>query len=178
MDRRALSIAEAILFASGEAVELDRLASALETDCDSAREILRMLSDEYTEQNRGLRIVEVGNSFRMCTNPRYTSALRRMFDLPPKRKLTPAMLETLAIVAVRQPVTKSEIEEIRGVSADHAVNRLMQWGLVTEAGRGTTPGKPILFCLTDECLVHFGFKNMDEIKEAFTSLDKTTSADK
>lgn len=151
--------AEAILFAAGEAVELKSLASALEIDTNTARAIVANLADRY--YGRGIRIIQVGDSYQMCTNEDCFDSIKRLYQAPQRKTLSTTLLETLAIVAYRQPVTKAQIEEIRGVSAEHAVNKLVEYNLVKEVGRQDAPGKPILFGTTDEFLRYFGFKSLE-----------------
>lgn len=151
--------AEAILFAAGEAVELRALASALEQDTRTMHAIMQDLVDDY--QNRGIQIIEVGESYQMCTKADYFDSIKKLYQAPKRKVLSTTLLETLAIIAYSQPITKGQIEEIRGVSADHAVNKLVEYGLVDEAGRLDAPGRPILFGTTEEFLRYFGFKNLE-----------------
>lgn len=151
--------AEAILFAAGEAVELRSLAAALEQDTRTMHAIMQELKDDY--QSRGVQIIEIGESYQMCTNAEYFDSIKKLYQAPKRKVLSTTLLETLAIIAYSQPVTKAQIEEIRGVSADHAVNKLVEYGLVDEAGRLDAPGKPILFGTTEEFLRYFGFKNLE-----------------
>lgn len=151
--------AEAILFAAGEAVELKAIATALEQDVKTMGAVMAELADDY--QNRGIKLIQVGESWQMCTNADYFDSIRRLYQAPKRKVLSTTLLETLAIVAYRQPVTKGQIEEIRGVSADHAVNKLVEYGLVDEVGRLDVPGRPILFGTTDEFLRYFGFKTLE-----------------
>lgn len=151
--------AEAILFAAGEAVELKAIAAALEQDTKTMKAIMVDLIDDYS--GKGVNIIQVGESYQMCTSPEFFDSIRKLYMAPKRKVLSTTLLETLAIIAYRQPVTKAQIEEIRGVSADHAVNKLVEYGLVDEAGRLDAPGKPILFGTTDEFLRYFGFKDVD-----------------
>ncbi len=159
------SAIEAILFASGEAVPLSRIADAVETDEKTVYYIIQNLSDKYETSNRGIRITEINGAYQMCTNPEYYNYIQALLSSPKKKILTQALLETLAIIAYKQPVTKSQIEEIRGVNADHAVNKLMEYNLVIEKGRLDAPYKPILFGTSDEFLRYFGFKDINSLPE-------------
>jgi len=154
---------EAVLFALGEAVPLAKLAAAAGVDAKTARALLKNLSDKYAEENRGIRVIEADGAFQMCTDARFIPNIEGVLRIPPKRALTQALLETLAIVAYRQPVTKAQIEEIRGVNADHAVNKLMEYGLIDEAGRQDAPGRPILFATTGEFLKHYGYAKLADL---------------
>ncbi len=155
--------AEAILFAAGEAVDIKDLASALEQDIKTMRSIMQELCDDY--ENRGISIIQIDDSYQMCTRDEYFDSIKKLYQAPKRKVLSTTLLETLAIIAYRQPVTKAQIEEIRGVSADHAVNKLVEYELVDEVGRLDAPGKPILFGTTDEFLRYFGFKAVESMPE-------------
>lgn len=154
---------EAILFASGEAVEISRIAEALGVAEELARIILLGLMRKHEVQGSGFEIIEIDGKFQMRTNPKYYRYVRALMKLPEKRELTGVLLETLAIIAYLQPVTKSKIEEIRGFSADHAVNRLIELGLAAEKGRLDAPGRPVLLGTTEEFLRRFGLVNLSEL---------------
>ncbi|MBQ8940311.1 MAG: SMC-Scp complex subunit ScpB [Firmicutes bacterium] len=155
--------AEAILFAAGEAVDIKDLASALEQDVKTMHSIMQELMDDY--ENRGISIIQIDDSYQMCTRDEYFDSIKKLYQAPKRKVLSTTLLETLAIIAYRQPVTKAQIEEIRGVSADHAVNKLVEYELVDEVGRLDAPGKPILFGTTDEFLRYFGFKAVESMPE-------------
>jgi len=149
--------AEAVLFAAGDAVSLPRIALAIGQDVKTTKSIMGKLMDKYHAEKRGIELIEVSDSYQLRTNAKYYDAVRLLLQNPQKKSLTPPLMETLAIIAYRQPVTKPQIEEIRGVDAAFAVNRLVELGLVCEKGRDNAPGKPILFGTTDDFLKHFGF---------------------
>ena len=128
-------IIEAILFTMGESVELDKIAAVIEHDENTTRKIIHNMMDRYEEENRGIRIIELEDSFQMCTKKETYEYLIRIAKQPKRYVLTEVLLETLSIVAYKQPVTKLEIEKIRGVKSDHAVNKLVEFGLVEEVGR-------------------------------------------
>ena len=131
---------EAILFAMGEAVELPRIARAIRQDPTTTENIIRNMMIRYQEEERGIQIIELENSFQLCTKKEYYDSLIRIAAQPKKPTLTDVMLETLSIIAYKQPVTKAEIEKIRGVKCDHAINKLMDYDLVRELGRLDAPG--------------------------------------
>lgn len=157
------AVVESLLFISGEAVSLSAIAQTIEMDKATARAIIQSLADKYEEEQRGIRIVEINDAFQMCTAAECFEYIRNMYKSPQRQGLTQSLLETLAIIAYKQPITKGQIEEIRGVSADHAVNKLVEKKLVCEVGRQNTPGKPILFGTTDDFLRYFGFKSVGEL---------------
>ncbi len=152
---------EAILFVSGEAVSAKKLAFALEQNESTTKSIIRNLMLKYDKAERGLKIIEINNAYQMCTKAEYFEYIRKLYTTQQKQILSQTLLETLAIVAYKQPITKSQIEEIRGVSADHAINKLVERNLVKEVGRSDAPGKPILFGTTEEFLRYFGFTSAD-----------------
>lgn len=159
------SIIEAILFTMGDTVETDRMAAALEVNKSELKNIIDEMSAEYINAGRGLRIIEIDGAYQMCTCSEAYEYLIKLVKIPKKYKLTDVQLETLSIIAYKQPITKLEIEKIRGVSSDHAVNKLVDAGLVEEVGRLEQPGRPILFGTTEEFLRRFGLKNTEELPE-------------
>lgn len=159
------SIIEAILFSFGESVELSRIAEALEIDKGETRELLHEMMAEYENSDRGIKIIELEDSFQMCTKQEAYEYLIKVNAQPKKYVLTDVQLETLSIIAYKQPVTRLEIEKIRGVSSDHAINRLVEYGLVKELGRLDAPGRPLLFGTTEEFLRNFGVESLDDLPE-------------
>lgn len=155
--------AEAILFTMGESVELSKIAAALEVTERDAQMIIRNLMDRYKAENSGLQILELDHAYQMCTKPSQYEYLIRIAKQPKKQVLTDVLLETLSIVAYKQPVTRIEIEKIRGVSCEHAINRLVEYGLIREVGRMDAPGRPILFGTTEEFLRCFGVQSVEEL---------------
>ena len=154
---------EAILFTMGDSVELAQIAKALEQDTETTRKMIHRMMDFYREKDRGIQIIEIENSFQMCTKKEYYQYLIKIAMQPKKPVLTDVMLETLSIIAYKQPVTKAEIDKIRGVKCDHAVNKLIEYRLVTELGRLDAPGRPILFGTTEEFLRVFGVRSLEEL---------------
>lgn len=159
------AIVEAVLFTMGKSVELKQLAAALDRDTDTARAVVERLKTRYEEENRGMQIIKLEDSYQMCTRAQYYDNLIRVASTPKKQVLTDVVLETLSIIAYKQPVTKLEIEKIRGVKSDHAVNRLIEYNLVYEVGRLDAPGRPALFATTEEFLRRFGVGSTKELPE-------------
>lgn len=157
------SIIEAILFTMGESVELDRIAAALELDRKTCLEYIKELQRDYNNSERGITIMELDGAYQMCTKTQMYEYLIRIAKQPKKQVLTDVLLETLSIIAYKQPVTRAEIEKIRGVSSDHAVSRLVEYNLVCELGRLDAPGRPLLFGTTEEFLRSFGVQSVDEL---------------
>lgn len=156
---------EAILFAYGDAVEVSKLAKAIKQDVETTRKIIHNMMDQYAQENRGIRIIELDSAFQMCTKSECYEYLINMALQPHKAHLTEVMLETLSIIAYKQPVTKLEVEKIRGVKCDHAINKLVEYSLVRELGRLDAPGRPILFGTTEDFLRNFGVQSTDELPE-------------
>ena len=157
------AVIEAVLFTMGESVETAKLAAAIEQDVSTTVKLMHNLMDRYEAEDRGIKIIELGDSFQLCTKPETYEYLIKVAAQPKKQVLTDVLLETLSIIAYKQPITKQEIEGIRGVSCDHAVNKLVEYGLVDEVGRLDAPGRPLLFGTTESFLRSFGVRNVDEL---------------
>ncbi len=162
-NQKAEAIIEAILFTMGDSVELSRLAGALEMDEPGTVHVIHEMMEHYEREDRGIRILELEDSFQLCTKAEYYEYLIRVAKQPRKYTLTDVLLETLSIVAYKQPVTRLEIEKIRGVKCDHAVNKLVEYGLIEEVGRLDAPGRPILFGTTEDFLRSFGVSSVSEL---------------
>lgn len=160
---RLEAVIEAVLFTMGESVALDKLAAAVEQDTETTRKLIHNMMDKYEAEDRGIKIIELENSFQMCTKAQYYDNLVKVASQPRKYVLTDVLLETLSIIAYKQPVTKIEIEKIRGVSSEHAVSKLVEYGLVTEVGRLDAPGRPMLFGTTEEFLRAFGVQSIEDL---------------
>uniref|UniRef100_UPI003FF066B0 SMC-Scp complex subunit ScpB n=1 Tax=Roseburia sp. TaxID=2049040 RepID=UPI003FF066B0 len=157
------AIIEAILFTMGESVELEKIAGAVELDKEQTEKILAGLMERYEKDDRGMKIIELDGAYQMCTKSEMYEYLIRVAKQPKRQVLTDVLLETLSIIAYKQPVTKAEIEKIRGVACDHAVNKLVEYNLVCELGRLDAPGRPLLFGTTEEFLRSFGVQSVDEL---------------
>ena len=160
---RLEGIIEAILFTMGDSVELSKIASAIGHDEETTRKVIHNMMDKYETDDRGIHIIELEDSFQMSTKPQMYEFLIKVAKQPRRYVLTDVQLETLSIIAYRQPVTKLEIEKIRGVKSDHAVNKLVEYDLVCEVGRLDAPGKPILFGTTEEFLRRFSIHSLEEL---------------
>lgn len=154
---------EAILFTMGDSVELGKIADAIGHDHKTTEKIIHQMMDKYEAEDRGIRIIELDGSFQMCTKKEMYEYLIRIAKQPKRHVLTEVVLETLSIIAYKQPVTKLEIEKIRGVKSDHAVNKLVEYNLVEEKGRLDAPGRPLLFGTSEEFLRRFGIQSTDEL---------------
>lgn len=160
---QAKSAIEAVLFTMGGAVDLKSLAAAIEEDTDTAKALVEELAAEYDGQMRGMKVIELDGSYQMCTRKEYYEPLIRVASQPKRHVLSDVVLETLSIIAYKQPITRTEIEQIRGVKSDHAINKLIEYGLIEEAGRLNAPGRPILFRTTEDFLRSFGLPSLEEL---------------
>ena len=164
MDRvRAKAALEAVLFTMGNSVGIDALAAAIEEDETTTTELLEELGRDYEAEGRGLAIVALEDRFQMTTRREFYENLIRVASRPKKRTLSEAALEVLSIVAYRQPVTRLEIEKIRGVNSDNVINRLLEFELIEECGRLNAPGRPIQFGTTEGFLRSFGLSSLDTL---------------
>lgn len=155
--------AEAVLFALGRAVTLNELNIALEIDVKEVKKVLSELMDEYENDSRGLVIKCINDTYLLTTKAEYSNSIAKIINTPDKFKFTDAVLEILSVIAYKQPVTRSEIEEIRGVGCGNNLNRLIDYELIEEKGRLDTPGHPIIFGTTDKFLLTFGISNLTEL---------------
>ena len=166
MDRtRAEAVIEAVLFTMGESVEISRLADVIEDDVKTTRAILAGMEARYEEEDRGITLARFDNAVQLCTKPDMYEYLIKIAKAPRKMTLTDTVLETLSIIAYKQPVTRIEIEKVRGVSCDHAINKLLEYELITELGRLDAPGRPLLFGTTEQFLRSFGVRSLEELPE-------------
>jgi segregation and condensation protein B len=162
---KAKAVIEAILFTMGESVEIGKLADTLEIEKKEVKNILDEMQLDYEDDERGIGLVYFEDAVQLCTKVEYYEYLIKLAQTPRKMTLSDSALETLSIIAYKQPVTRVEIEKIRGVSSDHAVNRLVEYGLVMELGRMDAPGRPLLFGTTEQFLRCFGIGSLEELPE-------------
>ncbi|MGQ9474804.1 MAG: SMC-Scp complex subunit ScpB [Actinomycetota bacterium] len=154
---------EAMLFVAGEPISTRRLAEAL--GCDEGRVLsaLQELSEEYRAENRGIQLRVVGNGWRMHTHPAYAPCVEKLLLSSKRARLTRAAVETLAIIAYLQPITRSQIANLRGVQSENVVRVLVEMGLVAEAGKEKAPGGPALYVTTEKFLERFGLRSLEEL---------------
>lgn len=161
------SIIEGLLFASGdEGIEAKQIAEALELETKQVKQLLKELQDDYVKQQRGMQIVEFAGSYQMTTCPEHAVYFQKLAISPTRASLSQAALETLSIVAYRQPVTRAEIEEVRGVNVDRAVHTLVAKGLIQDVGRAEMIGRPILYGTTKQFLDYFGLSSIRELPDS------------
>lgn len=167
-DKKAIDnpegVIEAILFAMGDSVEYKKLSDALNMSVGEVKSIVSSMQEKFAnDKNKGVEIVELEDSVQMCTKAEMYEYLIKVAKTPKNMSLSDTLLETLSIIAYKQPVTRAEIEKIRGVSCDHAVNKLLEFNLICELGRLNAPGRPLLFGTTEEFLRSFGVKSVDDL---------------
>jgi len=154
---------EAILFASGDPISIDRISLSADLDESIVRESINRLQQVYNFQRRGIRIVQLENSYQMCTAPEHADPVRRALETRKAQPLSQPALEVLAIIAYYQPVTRAYIEQVRGIDSSYTVSLLAEKGLIEECGRLDAPGKPVLFKTTAGFLRAFGISALNEL---------------
>ncbi len=164
MDIREIkSIIEGLLFVAGDAVPIKELCTIISIDETTLRRIVNQMMDNYSDEKRGLQIIEVNNCYQFCTRPEHYEYIEQMVKPQTRQGLSQASLETLAIIAYKQPITKAQIDYIRGVKSESCVSRLLDKELIIEAGRQEGPGRPILYRTTDNFLRLFGLKTLMDL---------------
>lgn len=164
-NNRLKKIAEAVLFASGASVSVDQMCKVLSLTPAVCRDLMEELAADYEADERGMQILRLENRYQMTTRPLYYDYIKQLYRSEQKISLTETQLETLAIVVYKQPVTRQEIDDIRGVQSDGIINRLVEYDLITEIGRMKAPGRPSLFGTTESFLRNFGFSSLRDIPD-------------
>ena len=159
------SIIEAILFASGRIVKINELILVLEKNKEEIEEIIKNMQEKYKEANRGIEIIKVEDGYQLATKKALYEYIYPILDKRNKPNLSNAALETLAIIAYNEKITRAEIEAIRGVSADACVYKLLEYGLIEEAGKVDLPGKPMSYKTTVDFLKMFGYSSLKDLPE-------------
>lgn len=159
---------EAVLFAVGDSVELKKLSEIIEEDEKTTKELLYEMKAKYDKKGSGLVLLELEKSFQLACKQEFYDVLSKIVKVPGKMILTDSTIETLSIIAYKQPVTRLEVETIRGVNCDHSINKLLEYELIEELGRKDAPGRPILFGTTEQFLKTFGVKSLGELPDMDT----------
>lgn len=159
------SIIEAILFAAGRPVTKNELILALEISAEDIDNIIKSMQDEYKKEDRGIELISIENSYQLCTKKELYEYIYPILDKRSKPNLSNAALETLSIIAYNPKITRAEIEAIRGVSADACVYKLLEYGLIEEAGKIDLPGKPMSYKTTGDFLRMFGYNSLEDLPE-------------
>ena len=161
----AIGIIEGILFVSGDPLKIEELAKTLDLSIQEVEELIDKMRTNYECKSRGIMISRVGSGVRITTKPEIYSYIEKIHGPKTATQLSKAALETLAIIMFKQPITKTEIEAIRGVNVEKALNGLQEKNLIMELGRKDTPGRPILYGLTDYCMEYFGIHSIEQLKQ-------------
>ncbi len=159
------AIIEAILFSAGRQVEKKELLLALEINENDLDTVISSMQEEYKNENHGIELIKIDNSYQLCSKPDLYEYIYPVLDKRTKPNLSNAALETLAIIAYNPKITRAEIESIRGVSADACVYKLLEYGLIEEAGKIDLPGKPMSYKTTNEFLKMFGYASLNDLPE-------------
>ena len=162
-DKELISAFEAVLFASGEPMSIDRFAQVFEISPEKVVRIMDTLGGIYKENGSGLVIVRLENTYQMASDEKYADYIKKAFDMRRRTPLSSAALEVLAVIAYNQPVTKSFIEQVRGVDCSGVVSTLVEKGLIEERGRLELPGKPLLYGTTKNFLRCFNISDLSEL---------------
>lgn len=156
---------EGILFAAGEPVKTAKLAAVLEIETEAVEEAIRLLKYDYDTNERGLMIIDIDEGYQICSRPEYYNYIQVILGEQRRQALSNAAMEALAIIAYKQPITRGQVEYIRGVNSDGAVNRLAERGLIEECGRLDAPGRPILYKTSQNFLRCFGLSTPQDLPE-------------
>lgn len=160
---RYKSIIESLIFVSGEPLSLKEISGIIECSEEYTKNLLKLMTEEYNKENRGIRLVNLNGSYQFVTKPENSDFVQKLLKTNIRQSLSQAALETLAIVAYKQPVTRAEIDDIRGVKSDSAVVSIIEKNLICDVGRKEAVGRPIMYGTTSEFLKHFGLESLSEL---------------
>lgn len=156
---------EAILFAAGEPLPIERICLALDLDRPTAEQVLQKLGDHYAYERRGIRLVRMEDCYQLCSSPDYADLIRKAFEIRKTARLSQPALEVLTIVAYYQPTTRAYVDQVRGVDSSYTVSLLLERGFIEECGRLQVPGRPRLYRTTKKFLRDFHLSSLDELPE-------------
>lgn len=166
MEEKYKGVIEGLLFASGdEGMTIKQISNIIDIEEEYVVSAIEALKNDYQQSDRGLMIMQAHEVIHLTTKPEHSAYYKKMLENPSPSRMSQAALETLAIIAYKQPITKTEIEEIRGVGSDRPVKTLLARSLIEEAGRKESPGRPILYRTSKEFLIYFGLTSLDELPE-------------
>lgn len=171
------SIIEAVLFASGEPLKLKQIASIIECNEKYTKRILDNMIIKYNDEKRGIKLICINDSYQLVTKPENSNYVSKLLKTNSRQSLSQAAMETLAIIAYKQPITRIDVDEIRGVKSDRAILTLQEKKLIKESGRLDVPGRPILYSTTDEFLRSFSIGNLDELPNLDEFLNESETLD-
>lgn len=162
-EREMMAIVESILYVSGDPIELKSIAQLLDLDIGQAKQLLSNMADCYNFERRGLQIININNKYQLGTRPEHGEYIERFIGQEQGQNLSQAVLESLAIVAYKQPITKAEVEAVRGVKCDYTISVLCKRNYIKEIARRDTPGRPIVYGTTDLFLRNFGLSTIKDL---------------
>lgn len=166
------SIIESLLFASGEPLKIEYIGNIIECSISFTKDLLDYMIEGYSQEDRGIKLINVNDTYQLVTKPKNSDYVQKLLKTNVRQSLSQAALETLSIIAYKQPITRIEIDEIRGVKSDRAVLTLVEKNLIKETGRLDVPGRPILYSTTDEFLKFFGLENLNQMPQLEALIDK------
>lgn len=166
------SVIESLLFAAGEPLKLKDIAGILECSSDFTKLLINELSIKYEKEDRGIKLIVINDTYQLVTKKENSEYVEKLLKINTRQSLSQAALETLSIIAYKQPVTRIEIDDIRGVKSDRAVSTLVEKKLIKECGRKDIPGRPIIYGITDDFLKCFGIKEIGELPSLDELIDK------
>ena len=169
---RLFSVIESILFVSGEPINLKEIASVIECSERFTEELLAKMKINYEENSRGLALIQLKDKYALGTKSENSEYIQKLLKTNTRQSLSKASLETLAIIVYKQPITRVEIDEIRGVKSDRALQTLIEKSLIKAAGKKEVPGRPILYATTDEFLNYFGLKDIEDMPALESFIEK------
>lgn len=170
------SVIESMLFVSGEPLSLRELSNNLEIKDKVIEEVIKEMMNEYEEKSRGIKLISVDGAYQLVTKSENSDYIQKLLKKNKKHSLSQASIESLAIIAYKQPITRIDIDEIRGVKSESAIQKLVERGLIKDIGRLEVPGRPILYGTTDEFLRQFGLKTIKELPSLDLYSDKETQS--
>lgn len=170
------SVIESMLFVSGEPLSLRELSNNLEIKDKVIEEVIKEMMNEYEEKSRGIKLISIDGSYQLVTKSENSDYIQKLLKKNKKHSLSQASIESLAIIAYKQPITRIDIDEIRGVKSESAIQKLVERGLIKDIGRLEVPGRPILYGTTDEFLRQFGLKTIKELPSLDLYSDKETQS--
>lgn len=172
MNKKLYAALEGLLYITGEeGLTLSQIAVAFEIGEEEALHLIQTLKEEYDRNARGITIIHTANTFRMTTSEKYIEYYRKIYSDMNSSRLSNAAMEVLSIIAYKQPITRAELEDIRGTNSDHIVRRLLAMSLIKEMGRLETPGRPIIFGTTKDFLDYFNLVSLDELPELLEDIE-------
>ena len=173
-----LGVLEGILFVVGdEGITLDALCEILEVSKEEAKELLLQLKNSYDNEDRGIRISYLGDAFKLTTKKEHKDYYTKLIENPKTNTLSPSALETLAIIAYNQPITRAEVDSLRGVGSSHIIRKLVAKGLIKEAGKSKLPGRPNIYRTTSDFLDYFGLASISDLPVITKDEDSTETSD-